>query len=234
VKKPMPPSGPLPLPAPPTGRVNTPAAGARVITPAGTPKVSSGKFPDLSNLPTMIAEPDETPPPGASPSPELAPTAMAGDLVDPNRRSMQMEAQQPPPNNGMPQQRTSGQMQPMDPRPSSQQIPRQSMQQMQPPPSNLPMSYPVMDKAMSQEMRAGGSVFPSARRGGVPDSGPHDPQRAADLASPVGAQYGGDVDWSQAAAMPARSIPPWMLGVIFVAAIGIALAITIIIAKLVR
>jgi hypothetical protein len=63
---------------------------------------------------------------------------------------------------------------------------------------------------------------------------PSGDQRAANLASPVGGQYGGDVDWSKAAAMPARAIPPWMLAVIFVAAIGVALAITIIIAKLVR
>ena len=60
------------------------------------------------------------------------------------------------------------------------------------------------------------------------------PQRAANLASPVGGQYGSDVDWQQAAAMPARAIPPWMLAIIFVAAIGVALAITVIIAKLVR
>ena len=95
------------------------------------------------------------------------------------------------------------------------------MQQLQARPSNLPMSYPVMDKQLRGEMAAGASVFPG------------DSQRAADLASPVGSTYG-DVDWSKAAAMPARAIPPWMLGVIFVAAIGVALALTIIIAKLVR
>ena len=236
----MPPSGPLPLPAPPTGPLPASGPGPRVvITPPGTPKApSSGKFPDLSNLPTMIADPEpETPPPQASP--ELAPTAMAGEMVDPNARtSMQMEA---PPNNGMqPPQRMSGPMppqppqqhppQPIDRPPSSQQMARQSMQQLQQAgrPSSLPMSYPVMDKEMRGQMAAGATVFPSS------GSGPHDPQRAADLASPVGPQYGGDVDWSQAAAMPARAIAPWMLGVIFVAAIGVALAITIIIAKLVR
>jgi len=227
----MPPSGPLPLPAPPTGKVKTPAAGARVITPPGTPKVPSGRFPDLSNLPTMIAEPDETPPPGASP--ELAPTAMAGEMIDPNANTSLLAGSSLPNNGQLPQQPPQ-RMQPMPP--PSQQLERQSMQQLgQPRPSNLPMSYPVMDKAMSQEMAAGASVFPSTRSGrNVPDSGPHDSQRAADLASPVGPQYGGDVDWSQAAAMPARAIAPWMLGVIFVAALGIALTITIIIAKLVR
>jgi serine/threonine-protein kinase len=208
IKKGMPPSGPLPLPAPPA----VPPSGPRVvITPPGTPKApSSGKFPDLSNLPTMIAEPEETPHPA-----ELAPTAMAGQLVDPNARtSMEMQAQQPPPN---------GQMQ----RPPSQQMPRQSMQQLaqnqppQPPPrpSNLPMGYPVMDKQMSQQMAAGATVFP-------------DMQRAADLASPVGPGFGADVDWAQAAARPAKAIPPWMLGAFFVGAIAVALLVTLLIAKI--
>ncbi len=89
------------------------------------------------------------------------------------------------------------------------------------PGSNLPLSYPVMDREMRGQMASGATVFPS------------DAQRAANLASPVGGNAG-DVDWSKAAAMPARAIAPWMLGVIFVAAIGVALAITIIIAKLVR
>jgi eukaryotic-like serine/threonine-protein kinase len=217
VRPKMPPSGPLPLPPTPQ------TSGARVITPPGTLK---GKFPDFSALPTMIADPEpDTPPPPASP--ELAPTAMAQEILDPKRRSTQMEvpAQQPPqpsPPNGMPIARPSGPIQHDHP---SQQLARQSMSQMgqmpQPRPSNLPLSYPVMDRHMRGQMAAGATVFP-------------DVQRAADLASPVGPGYAGDVDWQQAAAAPARAIPKWMLGVIFVGALGLALAITIIIAKLVR
>jgi serine/threonine-protein kinase len=60
------------------------------------------------------------------------------------------------------------------------------------------------------------------------------PQRAADLMSPVGQQYPEHVDWSAAAASRARAIPPWMLAVLFVGAIGIALALTIIVARLIR
>jgi serine/threonine-protein kinase len=219
IKQKMPPSGPLPLPPAPSG--------ARVITPPGTPKVSSGKFPDFSALPTMIAEPEpDTPPPPASP--ELAPTAMANEILDPKRRSTQMEvpAQQPPrpsPPNGMPLAVPSAPIQHDHP---SQQLARQSLSQLGPMPqarpSNLPLSYPVMDKQLRGEMAAGGNVFPSAA------------QRAAELASPVGPGYGGDVDWQQAATTPARALPKWLLGVIFIGALGIALAITIIIAKLVR
>jgi hypothetical protein len=60
------------------------------------------------------------------------------------------------------------------------------------------------------------------------------PQRAAELMSPVGQQYPEQVDWSAMAAGRARALPPWMLAVLFVGAIGIALAITIIVARLIR
>jgi hypothetical protein len=61
-----------------------------------------------------------------------------------------------------------------------------------------------------------------------------DPQRAAELMSPVGQHYSEPVDWSVAAAGRARAIPPWMLAVLFVGAIGIALALTIVVARLIR
>ena len=59
------------------------------------------------------------------------------------------------------------------------------------------------------------------------------PQYAAELMSPVGQQYPEHVDWSAAAASRARAIPPWMLAVLFVGAIGIALALTIVVARLI-
>ena len=52
--------------------------------------------------------------------------------------------------------------------------------------------------------------------------------------SPVGHQYPQQVDWAVAASMPARAVPPWMLAVLFVAAIVVALTLTILIAKIVR
>ena len=60
-----------------------------------------------------------------------------------------------------------------------------------------------------------------------PESGPMDPFR---VASPVGQHYRGDVDWAAAAAQPVRAIPPWMLAVLFVVALGIALGVTMLIA----
>jgi hypothetical protein len=65
------------------------------------------------------------------------------------------------------------------------------------------------------------------------DAGPSDSQRAANLMSPVGEHYPEQVDWSAAAAAKARAVPPWLLALLFIGAIGIALGLTIVIAKIV-
>ncbi len=247
----MPPSGALPLPPQPTG-------------PA--PKVSSGKFPELANLPTMIAEPDE------DSSPELAPTAMGGMTVDPAHGAVDPHARtnlemQPPSINGvrvsapvppnarpnsvppLPQQATQ-----IAPNPSTPNMPQPGMPQPQPGmqgmpnmprpgnPSGPPIlpSYPVMNAELREQIATGANVFPSPPGGrpsmqNVPDSGQYvDPSRAADVASPVGQHYGDNVDWAAAAAAPAKAIPPWMLAVFFVVALGVALGITILIARAIR
>ena len=117
----------------------------------------------------------------------------------------------------------------------SQPVPNQPMQMMPNMPSrpqNMPVGptgYPVMDAKMRDQMASGATVFPSDL-----GSGPHDSNRAADMASPVGHQYPGQVDWGTAAGMPVRAMPPWMLAVLFVGALGGALLITILIAQAVR
>jgi hypothetical protein len=66
-----------------------------------------------------------------------------------------------------------------------------------------------------------------------PPMGPMgDPQRAANLMSPVGPQYGNRVDWTAAASAKIRVLPPWLLAVMFIVAIGLALTLTITIARL--
>jgi serine/threonine protein kinase len=67
----------------------------------------------------------------------------------------------------------------------------------------------------------------------VLDGGVQDPQRAASVMSPVGEHYSGHVDWTAAAAAKARAVPPWLLAILFIGAIGVALALTIAIAKIV-
>ncbi|MDB4962647.1 MAG: serine/threonine protein kinase [Myxococcales bacterium] len=217
----MPPSGPLPLPAPPTGPAAAP--------PGPAVRPSAARFPNLSNLPTQIAMDDvpmETvlepaPDPvrsrvGSKTAPEMARTAVATDFVDPNHGA------------------------PMAPNGSN---------------PNLPMDYPVMNPEFSQQMLSG-NVFPSAPPGSRAthaadretqqrnaESGPRPsqtspppsgPQHAASLMSPVGQQYPQQVDWAQAAAAPARALPPWMMIALFVAAIGVALVLTIVVAKIIR
>jgi serine/threonine-protein kinase len=207
----MPPSGPLPLPAPPAG----PAQHAM----AGQQRPSSARFPNLSNLPTQIA--DEVAPL------ELANTAMVSDAV--------------PPHHGSAQQPVNGGQRP----------------------NNLPMDYPVMNPEFSQQMLSGNvfpSAPPGSRPhveppqrnpmsdsggrmqpgpgpgpgpGQVPDSGPQPVQHAAHMMSPVGQQYPQQVDWAEAAAAPTRALPPWMMIALFIAAIGVALVLTIIVAKII-
>jgi len=207
----MPPSGPLPLPAPPTGPVAQVAPGQQ--------RPSAARFPNLSNLPTQIAD--------EAVAPELARTAVA-DAVSPDLDHSH-----------------------------GAEPPHQANGAHGPHPGNLPIDYPVMNPEFSQQMLSG-SVFPSSPpgsrasaerlaggdgggRGGPgyapshpPGSGPQVAQHGANLMSPVGQQYPQQVDWAEAAAMPARALPPWMMIALFVAAIGVALVLTIIVAKIIR
>ena len=104
----------------------------------------------------------------------------------------------------------------------------------------LPTGYPVMSAQMSEQIARGGDLFPSEPPR-VPDSAPRPslsmiphsgPVQAANVMSPVGQNYPQQVDWAEAAATPARALPPWAMIALFVGAIGVALVITIIIAKL--
>jgi eukaryotic-like serine/threonine-protein kinase len=237
----MPPSGPLPLPPPP-------AAG----------KPSSGKFPQLANLPTMIAEPDDD----SDDDPGNAPTRLGAPIlpdraeVDPHGRT-NLEMQPPsingvrvsppvPPGNrpqsvpplppmGAPQPPVVGSMMSM-PSPQGPAMPAGPSIQPRPsmvPPPQGPAGYPVMNAELREQVAAGATVFPTdpSRAASVGDSGPHDPAHAANLASPVGGAYG-DVDWAAAAAAPAKAIAPWKLALIFIGALGLALGITVLIARL--
>jgi serine/threonine protein kinase len=209
----LPPSGALPLPpAPPNPNPTNPTSPSM---PSLSPKVPSGRFPDLANLPTQIASDDV----------ELAETVLGGkpivvDTTDGLART-NMDMQAPNLNGIAPPQRPDG---------LPQHMPQQMLQQplpMVPPQIPPDIGYPVMDKEMSRQIHSGATVFPSHSKGGA-----HDPAHAANLASPVGPGYG-EHDWEAAAAAPARAIPPWMLAILFIVAIGVALGITIAIAKLV-
>ena len=85
--------------------------------------------------------------------------------------------------------------------------------------------------------------MPSPAR--TPDSGPApalngnlggnlgDPQRAANLMSPGAPPYLGPA-WGAATFSRVRAAPPWLLALLFVGALGIALGLTIAIARMIR
>jgi len=219
----LPPSGALPLPPAPPNPMN-PTSPAM---PSVSPSVPSGRFPDLANLPTQISSEDSV---------ELAETVLGGkpivvDTMDAHARTnMDMQA---PNLNGTPGNGPHG-MPPLQGSDLPQHMPHQMLQQPMPPmgsPQPDMASYPVMDREMSRQIHSGATVFPGPSKH---NTGAHDPaQQAANMASPVGPGYG-DHDWDAAAAAPARAIPPWMLAILFIVAIGVALGITIAIATIVK
>ena len=207
-------TGPAPLPAPPTGPVN--------LKQGVVGGKSSGKFPDLANMPTMIAE--ETPPPSQRP------------VSPPDARPSGPAPVAPPPPPPRPVSGPSPVVAPPGPPPQvpssgPQQVPSSGPQHPQQPPMGPSSSpYPVMQ----------GRPFSSDLAPSKPAPGQHPPQRAsvpdmhaaASTMSPVGDRYPQNVDWAAHAAQPARAIPPWLLAVLFAGALGGALLLTFLIAKL--
>ena len=303
----LPPSGAVPLPAPPPG------SGGRAPMP-GMPV--SGRFPDLANLPTMIAEGDRglvvpaavdgfgnaptrlapTAVPAATDGFANAPTSLAPTAVPaaapafgnpPSRLARPSSPDQaktqlapipsgPPGPSGYPAGAGNG-----VPPPGGQArspAPANPPATSPPPvtpfgPQPIPQGYPVMNAQLSAQIATGATVFPSNQPGspGAAPPGAHpgprspdpiappsgyppipppppdggsgmmrpgegtlvDPQRAATMMSPVGPYYAEHVDWGAAAGARARAVPPWLLAVLFVGAIGVALTLTIVIARLV-
>jgi len=233
------------------------SGGPAPLPPAPKPGASiSGRFPDVAQIPTVIAEgatrdttrsrSDTKPDPAMaataaarplrpSQHPELAPTAMAAPL-DP---AATMIADDGPSRVG-PLSATQAAIQPNQlqaPAPSSHaQAPGPSGHAQAPiSPSQLQdgaeSPYPVIH---------GGRPFSTDIAPSKPASGfrpPSGRQRAAPNASfmsPVGESYPSGVDWEAAAAKRARALAPWQLALLFVGALGVALLLTMIVAKIFR
>jgi serine/threonine-protein kinase len=123
-----------------------------------------------------------------------------------------------------------GSPQPAPPVPSSASYPSSRAPELGPGSSAAPgpaAGYPHVPSPARVAESGPGRVVPG-------DGAPFDAQRAANLMSPVGQQYPEQVDWGAAAASRARAVPPWLLAILFIAALGVALALTIAIAKLIR
>ena len=241
-------NGPAPLPAPPAGPRSGKAVDAGKVSDASgvvTRGSTSGKFPDLANLPTVIADDDAK----ATP-PELARTELGGARVpagDAVNALAQTAAELPrAPMQPVGAAAQNAQQQPHANQPAYANQPAQANQ----PAHAMPQARPVVPMGGSQyPVLAGGrpystdlapSDLPAPQRSpfaGVREQHlqqHHDPQHAAAVMSPVGEHFGQQVDWAAAAARPAKALPPWMLALLFVGALGVALMITIIIAKIIR
>jgi serine/threonine-protein kinase len=232
--------GPAPLPAPPTVALGKKVSGVAAAQPM--PR-DSGRFPDLANMQTQIAD-SNTPAPAPSPArttakPELAPTALGAPLdprvtgpvaaAPPHRATQIEQAVNPPASDRSTQQETAI---PNDPRASA---PGMRAQAPTAPPSAMPMSYPVMQGGRPISSDLAPSAMPSPQRSpyqAPPPGSSHaaaNPQQAANLMSPVGDRYAQHVDWDAAAARPAKAIPPWMLAALFLGvALGVGLIVMII------
>ena len=231
-------SGAAPLPAPPTIGIRKPIVG-----------VQSGKFPDLANLPTQIADP--TPPPAPTPRPgalppELASTHIAGELValaspqsDTHIETPTLDRQRAgqtgpmPPIVASPGPAGRPSVPPAGPASATQSAVQLSRLQDQGS-GPLQSPYPVVSgRPTSSDLAPSDRPSPANRPSFRSDVFPS-PQQAASLMSPVGDHYAADVDWAAAAARSAKPIPPWLLAMFFVGALFIALMITIIVAKIIR
>jgi eukaryotic-like serine/threonine-protein kinase len=208
--------GPAPLPAPPT------------VGPV------SGRFPDSAQLPTIVGADDETHAPNRRPRAETSPDpAMAATAA-----GRPMRASRPPP-----ELAPTAAAAPLDVRPSAPAIGplsathaavRQSeIHNVVADPGSSP--YPVVQSGRPFAT----DIAPSTPRAGQqrPQPRASDPPPAAGAASfmsPVGESYPAGVDWDAAAARRARALAPWQLALLFVGALGIALLLTMMIAKIVR
>jgi hypothetical protein len=228
------PSSAVPLPPPPPG-----------MMAAGHAGMVSGKFPDPSNLPTMIAGPD---PPVLGGPPARAGFAAPGMSV-PHGTPPRPQSTSSPPQIGYPVMNAEMSAQIVS---GASVFPgelRGSEPHGAPPPPGAGMP--------GAGMQSGHDMLPGVQGGGMPGSGMpggmhgagmhgagmhgaysmpamFDPQRAAELMSPVGHQYPEHVDWAAMAARRARAVTTWRLAALFVGAIGVALLLTVLVARLIR
>lgn len=220
----------------------------------------SGRFPDLADLPTMIAQserleapsagmrlvgvsteraPSSVPPaatgfanaptaPANSSSPALARTQIASLPIG-------VPSNSPPPN-GVP---PPGSQAPETP----QGYP---MMNAHPPPPGAPQAAHPSGPYSSRNLEPGGQLdgyrqasaqprVPDSGPGSLPRNGyPFDPLRASNTISPTGPQDHEPVHGEAGVASRVRAAPTWLLAILFAAALGTALALTVAIAKIIR
>jgi tRNA A-37 threonylcarbamoyl transferase component Bud32 len=259
-KKPvMPPSGALPLPPAPSGKFpDVPNMSTQIIDEPVSPKASQktqiAQMPQ-ANLKTQIAAvPARLQRPTAEQAAPFSPASQektrdAKAYVSPaasRPTQLPMMAQQPPSNIEV---RPSLMSQPVV-RPNSAPMPisypvldAQRAAEVPATARNHAQVQAVLQRAEQQhhQQPPAAVIQFSPNQDRAPDSGVYvnppiagyDPHRAANMMSPVGPSYP-QQDWDAAAAKPAKAVPPWMFAILFVVGFGLALALTILIAKAVH
>jgi hypothetical protein len=217
------------------------------------PAIAGGRFPDAAQLPTMVAPtpPPATPPApapprarhGTRPDPAMAPTAAAAPIDLTSTPTAPLAGSRGVPPVG-PHSATHAAV-----RPSQLQAIAESdvvVQASRPdaaPAIAASSPYPVLSggRPYSTDLAPSTPPMPGGHRPSVPripNTGPNQPPLPStpspSLMSPVGESYPSGVDWHAAAAKRAHAFAPWQLALLFVGALGIALMLTMIVAKIVR
>ncbi|HEX4450241.1 MAG TPA: serine/threonine-protein kinase [Kofleriaceae bacterium] len=205
------------------------------------PNVPSGRFPDAAQLPTMISP---TPPPAQPPQPVRSRNATKPDpAMAPTAAAPPLDLAKLVPPVG-PHSATHAAIRPIDldetVRGGQVEVVMRPSQP-EPPPPVASSPYPVVrGRPFSTDLAPSAPV--THQRPRIPNTGPSAPSptpsgmhiNPASVMSPVGDGYPVGVDWDAAAAKRARALAPWQLVVLFVGALGLALLLTMIIAKIVR
>ena len=234
-------------PPPPPGRprAKTDAAQLGTAPTMQRPSVVPTDYPVMSpEMSQQIAR-------GADLFPSQPYTGGRGAVPQPSQPQPSQRPTQPMPGSAMPGYGSTGPQGPATQLPGLQ-LPSPPLQGMQgqgmqgPPIQGSPIQGSPMHGSPMQGPPMQGSPMHGSPMQGPPMQGqgpqghaprplgPESGAMAVQLMSPVGSQFCQAVDWEAAAARPLRVLPGWLLGALFIGAIGLALTITIVIARLAR
>jgi serine/threonine protein kinase len=208
--------------------------------PAPPPK--SGKFPDLAQIPTVIAEEDPGEPQKRTRTPGGGITSAAA-----YKATVVHEVQQPPPMRsgplGGPELAPTAAARPIDPsrgvaRIGAASSTHDSVQLTAAQQAELDGQRPSAALLDGYPVAAGGRPFntdlaPADMSPQVPRTITANNQQAASLMSPVGERYP-QQNWAAAAAAPAKALTRVQLAMLFVGVLVAALLVTMVIAKIIH
>jgi eukaryotic-like serine/threonine-protein kinase len=216
--------GPLPgMPPPHAPRPQSPSSPPQMPYAQGYPQANPPGFPQ--GYPVLNAQLSEQIATGATVFPSEPPRGSSSHPGPMTPPGMQPPGMASPPGMQPPGMASPPGMQPPGMQPPGMAPPGMAPPGMAPPGMASPPGMPPL-----RGSEPGGYPLQPPR---MPDGSVLDAQRAANLMSPVGQQYPDQVDWGLMAESRARAVPPWLLAALFIGAIGIATALTVLIARLI-